>query len=274
MSGRMSSAPNLFGATATALVLLASGCSPNHSRPSGVAMSEGEFLPRPPSFLTGPIVVLLTNSTGFSARLTMASPSSSHTRAVSGQLIGRDARFFFEPEQAAGKQARAGRFSFIWDASKSGGYILSEALQGYAPIASDLRFTNLSTQSSQAAAEKVKGHPVDRTTVVVFGSDGTQSRLEVSRDLDLGGLPVRIDSLEAPVPATMTLTQIRLGVPAEKLFLPPEGFTKYPSEEAMMNELAARRQGAREAGPEPAGEERHAGSGRTRHSRGAPDPGP
>jgi hypothetical protein len=49
---------------------------------------------------------------------------------VSGQLVARGPKFFFNPEQASGKPALAGQFSFIWDATSNQGYILSEALQG------------------------------------------------------------------------------------------------------------------------------------------------
>jgi len=260
-----------------ALSLLAGGCSHEHPHQNDAATIGKEFLPRPPSFLTGPAVVLLTIAAGFSARLVIASPPSSHLRPVSGQLVAREGKFFFEPRQAVGVPSRAGRFSFIWDASTNKGYILSEALQGYAPIASSVRFTNLVIEGSEAAVQKVEGHPVDRLTMVVFGSDGKQSRFEVSRARDLGGLPIRFDLFEAPVPSTITLSQVRLEVVPEKLFLPPDGFTEYPSGDAMMRELATREQAVQrggQGGQERAGEGGQVPSGRNRHSRGGADPLP
>jgi hypothetical protein len=235
-------------------------------------MSE-EFLPSPPAFLAGPAVVLLTNS-GFSARVVMASAPTDHIKPVSGQLLVRGSKFFFEPRQEDGKQARTGRFSFIWNAATNQGYILSEALQGYAPIASTVRFTNLVVQSAQTTGEKIDGHPVEQSRVVVAASDGNESSFEVSRARDLAGLAICIASLQAPAPSTITLSQIRLEFPPEKLFLPPDDFTAYPNEEAMMTELAARQQAVRRGGREADGEGEHVGGGQGRHSRGSPDTGP
>jgi hypothetical protein len=219
--------------------------------------------------------VFLTNSAGFSARVLMASAPSDHMKRVSGQLLARGGKFFFEPGQAEdGKEARIGRFSFIWDASTNQCYILSEALQGYAPIASTVRFTNLAVQSAQNTAEKIDGHPVEQSRVVVAAGDGKESSFEVSRARDLAGLAIRIVSLQAPAPSTITLSQIRLELPPEKLFLPPDDFTAYPNEEAMMTELAARQQAVRRGGREADGEGEHVGGGQGRHSRGGPDTGP
>ena len=176
-----------FAPLAMALALLASGCAHRYGNEG-----SGEFLPRPPAFLTGPAVVLLTNSGGFSAWLAMASVPAGHLKPLSGQLLVRGGKLFFEPAQAGGKRAWGGQFSFLWDATTNQGYILSESLQGYAPIASAVRFTNLVVQGSPTPAGQVEGHPVDQVTVVVAASDGNQFRFEVSRGLDLGGLAIRI----------------------------------------------------------------------------------
>jgi hypothetical protein len=58
--------------------------------------------------------------------------------------------------------------------------------------------------------------------------------------------------VDEPIPTTVKLSQIRLESVSEKLFLPPDGFTAYPTEQAMMDELTLRehggRRGAGEAG--------------------------
>jgi hypothetical protein len=89
----------------------------------------------------------------------------------------------------------------------------------------------------------------------------------------LGGLAVRVNSIEDPEAFTITLSQIRLESPPEKVFLPPDGFTRYESEEAMLNELMSRQQSLRHGGQEGSGVEGHDGSGRNRHSRGGPEDG-
>jgi hypothetical protein len=216
---------------------------------------------------------MLMNSPGFSARV-MASGSSGPLSSGSGRLVAQGGKFFFEPTEGAGKHARAGGFSFIWDATTNRGYILSEALQGYAPIASVVRYTNLAFKSAPTTVAKIEGHPIEQATLVVDGSDGKQSRFEVSRARDLAGLPIRIASTGEPAPYNITLSQIRVELPPAKLFLPPDGFIAYPSEEAMMTELAARQHGGRQGGREGAGEAGHAGGGRGRHSKGGPATGP
>ncbi len=253
------------------LTLLTGGCShePRHESPAaGVGQ---EFLPRPPVFLTGPAVMLLTNAGGFTARVVMSPVPASHLRPVSGQLVACGSKLFFEPEPTSGKPARAGQFSFVWDATLNKGYILSEALQGYAPIASAVWFTNLVVQSSPTTTGKVEGYRIERSTNVVAASDGKLSKFEVSRAHDLGGLAVRIASIEDPVPFIITLSQIRLEPPPEKVFLPPDGFIGYESEEAMMNELASRQQSLRHGGQEGSGAGVYDGSGRNHHSRAGPE---
>jgi len=252
------------------LALLTGGCAHEPGHESSAAGVGQEFLPRPPVFLTGPAVMLLTNADGFTAGVVMSSVPADHLRPVSGQLVAHGSKLFFEPELKPGKLARADQFSFIWDATLKKGYILSEALQGYAPIASAVWFTNLVVQHSPTTTGKVAGYRVEQSMVVVAASDGKLSRFEVSRAGDLGGLAVRINSIGDPAPFTITLSQIRLELPPEQVFLPPDGFTRYESEEAMMNELVSRQQSVRHGGQEGSGAGGQDGSGRNRQPRAGP----
>src|ERR1700688_1066517 len=77
---------NLFVAV---LALLAGGCSHEQRHENHAAAVGPEALPAPPVFLTGPAVVLLTHSGGFTARLIMSSAPSSQMGLVSGQLVAR-----------------------------------------------------------------------------------------------------------------------------------------------------------------------------------------
>ncbi|MDB6019645.1 MAG: hypothetical protein JWR19_4134 [Pedosphaera sp.] len=272
-NARNRSCPRLLsGSLALAIALLAGGCAQPDRRENKASASGEEFLPQPPVFLTGPAGVMLMNSVGFSARVRASGPSGPLSSG-SGQLVAQGGKFFFEPTEGTGKHARAGGYSFIWDATNNRGYILSEALQAYAPIASSVQYTNQAFKSAPNTVEKIEGHPIEQATLVVDGSDGKQSRLGVSRARDLAGLPVRIASTEEPAPYTITFSQIRMEMSPAKLFLPPDGFIEYPSEEAMMNELAARQHSGRRGGPAGAGEVGHSGSGRSRHSKGGPETG-
>jgi hypothetical protein len=252
------------------LALLTGGCAHESRREEPVPGVGQGVLPGPPVFLTGPAVMLLTNAGGFTARVDMSSVPAGQPRPLSGQLVARGSRFFFEPGLKSRGPARAGQFSFIWDAASNKGYILSEALQGCAPIASAVWFTNLVVQDAPTAAGKVAGYRVEQSTVVVAASDGKLSRFGVSRARDLGGLAVRINSIGDPAPFTVTLSQIRLELPPEMAFLPPDGFTRYESEEAMMNELVSRQQSLRYGGREGSGAGGYDGGAGNRNSRTGP----
>jgi hypothetical protein len=58
----------------------------------------------------------------------------------------------------------------------------------------------------------------------------------------LKGLPLRITRVSTGPPLTLTLSKIRLETLPDELFLPPDGFVKYDSADALMNELASRQQ--------------------------------
>jgi len=227
------------------VALLAGSCA---NEPKRTSWEGAERLTQPPLFFTGPAAVLLAHPGGYMAHLTIVFAPDTHPRSVAGQLVARDARFFFTPAPLSEGPVRAGQFSFIWDAISNTGYILSEALQGYAPIHSAAGFTKLPVEGSPITLERVEGHPVTRATSVVEDGNGKPSRLDVSRARDLDEVAIRIGSLEASQPYTITLSQVRLERPSEKIFLPPEGFTAYANEEAMLNELSARQGDLRSKG--------------------------
>jgi hypothetical protein len=70
----------------------------------------------------------------------------------------------------------------------------------------------------------------------------TSVTVQLLRAQDMGNLPLQIYSLNRPHSFELALSKIQLVIPAEELFLPPDGFTKYENEAAMLNELAARQQ--------------------------------
>ena len=257
----------------TVFALLAGGCAHDHRHENWGAMRGRPFQPPPPVFLTGPVGELLANAGGYTAKLKTSSAPGSHLQPAAGQLIASGSKFFFQPESISGKQGKAGQLSFIWDVTSHMGYVLSEALQGYAPITSTRVFTNIAIQAAQIQAETFEGHPVELSTATISAGNGDVSRFAVTRFRDLGGLPIRIESIGEKF--TLTLSQIRPGPPPAQLFLPPEGFTSYASAEAMMEELDARLQGDVHRGESRgAGDGVPSGGGKGRHSRGGAETGP
>ncbi len=201
--------------------------------------------PKAPPFLNGPVAVLFTNFDGFGAHLVMETRSSPKKGGVvSGDLLGRGGKLLFVPDAKSlgPKGARGGGVSFIWDAALNNGYILSEALQAYAPISSTNRFSDMSGQADtpRTKSEKIEGHACEEQTVILGSSDGSSSSFRVWRASDLKGFPLRITLVTDARPFSLELSKVRLEVPKSALFSPPEGFTKYDNAETMMNELYLR----------------------------------
>jgi hypothetical protein len=206
------------------------------------------FTPRAPAFFTGAACVLLTNAGPFSARVTVQTEGlDERERNFSGQLLGRGSKLLFAPDPAESsrKQQRAGGFGFLWDIAENRGYVLSDALQAYAPISSNLQVTNLVFSPVQAAPEKFGGHLCEAALATVAKADGTAVSFEVLKAADLNGFPVRIHSHSNSPPLTLTFSKIRLETPGADVFVPPEGFSKYSSPEALVDELAARQHNLR-----------------------------
>lgn len=199
------------------------------------------FAPRPPLFLTAPVSLLLTNTPGFSARV-MLRKGADATESVSGELLGAGSKLVFAPDkdQPLDKHSPPPGFSFLWNVAENRGWLLSEALQGYAPISSSLAVTNIAIQPGQSGSQNLGGHPCQAETDSFSLSNGSTSTLQVLRAVDLGGFPVQISAAGDSAPVVISLSRVRREMPAASLFNVPDGFTKYSSAEAMVDELAAR----------------------------------
>jgi hypothetical protein len=224
------------------LMVLVTGCAHHRNRedPGGFGRV---YTPQMPEFLVGPACVLLTNAAGYSARVTVqAEPVLLRQGILQGELLARGTKLLFAPRKgkSADKDAGASDFSFIWDAAKTSGFVLSEALQGYAPVSSSLCATNVVSGPNQAGIEEA----------TVQTSDGTSVRFRLWRAPESKGAPARLASEGVSPPLALTLSKVRLEAPPAELFEPPNGFSKYPTAEALADELAARRHNLRR-GPRP-----------------------
>ena len=224
------------------LVLLAAGCASSEKRSEPGAAET--FAPMPPAFLTGPAAVLLTNAGGFSAHLVLSTGSASPLQTgVSGELLSRAGTLLFAPEPGkTDRKYSRGGFIFIWDVATGRGFVLSEALQGYAPVTMSTTPTNLITSAGGGSSEKVAGHACEAEEALVQMSDGSHATFRVLRAADLTRVPVRISSVSNAAPFALSFTKIRIEAPAADLFAPPKDFTRYESPEVMMAELLMRHQ--------------------------------
>ncbi len=215
------------------MAMLGAGCSSsNHSNYKSSPLEESFILP---PFLTGPVAGLLTNSNNFSARMVIDLPSfPAKTRTLEGNLLGEGSQLLFAP--------KVGDRSFIWDATQNSGYILSEALQGFAPITSAARITNIVENAGPAGPvlEAVNGLPCHRVEVMVSSSDGSTASFALWRTIGANQIPVKIKSINGPTQMIITLYDFRRETLAQKLFLPPDGFTQFASANGMRDELQMR----------------------------------
>ncbi len=197
----------------------------------------------PPDFLSGPAGVLLTNLEGFSAKVDSSLPSlAGDLHTVSGDLLEREGRLIFQPaSRAKNKKALLeGGMIFIWNEAAHAGYVLSDPLQAYAPMPPGVQGTNIVWGSDAAVQEEANGHPCRRLEAVVACNDGSTARFMVWQAEDARRLPVRIRSVAGTREFTLNFSNIRLELPAPELFAPPDGFTRYGTAVALMNELILR----------------------------------
>ncbi len=240
--------PAAVALSALSILLLVWGCSSSDDKIMRVSERYGS--PTVPKFMTGPASLLLTNVDGFSAELVMQTPvSADKSDVVSGELLGRGGKLLFAPSanKSKGKKNRSGGFLYIWDVASNTGYVLSEALQGYAPVPSGARFGGVSASPARPSAERVDGHPCEVGDVLVGLSNGSSQSFHVWQATDLKGFPARVASAaDAANPAfTISFSKIELLAPSKSLFEPPEDFTKYESMDQMMTEIVSRQEGGK-----------------------------
>ncbi len=214
------------------LLLTVAGCgSPDKKMRAQIEASRENSIP--PAFLTGPVVVLLTNSGGFVAELEMAPASPAGMARVAGKLFAKGSRLAFTP---VGSDA-----SFLWDAGASRGHVLNAPLQGYAPTAFGCRVTGIFPGLEPPVTEVINGQTCRKTSVTVLSSNCPTANFRVWRTANAAALPVRIECIDATAQMTLELRSLQPADLADDLFLPPDGLTKYPDTETMMTELMARR---------------------------------
>jgi hypothetical protein len=197
----------------------------------------------PPDFLSGPAAMLLTNLDGFSASIAFSLPATAgQTKPLSGDLLEREGRLIFQPTLRITKKNNPlqGGMMFIWDEATHSGYVLSDSLQAFARITPGVQGTNLVWVTDAAVQEEANGHPCRRVQAVVKCDDGSVARFLVWQATDAKHLPVRIESVTGLRQFTLNFSRVRLDLPAPELFVPPDGFTRYPTAVALMGELIIR----------------------------------
>jgi hypothetical protein len=225
-----------------------SGCaSSDHGQGSISSYRPTVFAPDTPPFLIGPVGALLTNSTGFSAHVVQErSIIIGQPQFISGELVGRGSKLIFSPDEMGPKEGHGSYrgLIYIWDVAKCAGYVLDEPMQGYAPISSSVQVTNLviGGELNKWPALGVGKEGNQPLRAVITSSDGVTAQYDVWRGSAMGGFPERIAAVTNTWPLKLTISKLRPERVNDALFLPPEGFTRYESEEGMLTEQTVRQQ--------------------------------
>ena len=154
------------------------------------------------NFLLTPQVAAQFGNASFTGEFELAQNSVTRLR---GGIAGRDGKLILTPEDNQSKIDGATATWMIWN---NGGYIMSEALQAYAPTAA-------STNQTGPTA-RVERDP--RTAI--------PTRITINTNI------------------TLTISKVSLKAPPAEAFAIPSGFNKYPTPEAMASELLKRRSDA------------------------------
>lgn len=215
------------------------GCSTSHH--AGPVYRAGDE--NPPDFLTSPVAMALTNLNGFSAHvISTVKTGDEPAQTKSGELLARDGRLLFQPALNLKKkhlQAEGGLF-YIWNTVDHSGYVLSEALQGYAPITPDVVATGPLTITRESIQEVIDGQPCHKCEAAVSLASGRSVLLTLWESDQTGHFPVRIEAVNGLQRTTLDLSDVRMEYPPQDLFLPPDGFTAYENGARLMNELILR----------------------------------
>jgi hypothetical protein len=232
----------VFLGLALTAALLGDGCSSDREVARDAALRI--YTPLPPAFLTSPAALLLTNGGGWSAHVAFQTAELLEPHQGELEVLGSKLRFIPEYPRPERKLGRTGGFSFIWDVAEYRGYVLSDGLQGYAPLTATLRPTN-STAADTTGPQRYEGYTCKAQDITVQLNDGSTASFHVLRATDTGDLPLQISAQKGPVPMTLNVTKVRRQPPPTEVVALPDGFTHYSSAEVMADELAARERNLR-----------------------------
>ena len=190
-----------------------------------------------------PMALLLNNGTTYSGEFTLTSQDpAGRIGRLTGPLLASGDKLRLEFTEFNGKPLPAGSVDLIWDGPARQGYLLSEALQGYAPVYHEVQHTNVITEIVPGSSRRIAGHATEKAEAIIEYRDGHTLVVEVIRAKDLGNLPLKMQFLESPVTFTLALTKIERTTLIDPVFMPPNGFTAFPSSLVLIDELASRLQ--------------------------------
>jgi hypothetical protein len=236
-SGSVSSLAGWVLAAVTVLLLVGCASTPDIEIPEHIHAPT--FAPELPLFLRAPVAAAFTNTASYSAHIEAQGASILPQKIVAGEIFQQKGFLLFAavPEKIGDKKhpIEPG-FGFLWNVGEQKGWLLSEALQAYAPVSAMAAASNL-VAAPMTQEERIDGHPCrGESWRATNGGTG----FVVWRASDLDGIPLRIEGTIDSTSFHLNLSKVRVQQLGNDVFKIPEGFTKYNSAEALVDELAAR----------------------------------
>jgi hypothetical protein len=189
-------------------------------------------------------MALMTNTEGFVARVELR--TGKEKAPVEGRLLGNGSRFLFVPDMPTRvftKRKASEQTTYSWDVAQSKGFMINEALQGYAPVSKPERVTGLELKEIGAVYETIDGHRCQKLDATLTTSDGAQTFASVWRATDLKGFPLQIKASNGQILCVFShvvFERVSLGA-----FVPPDGFSAYASADAMLSAMLERQNAIR-----------------------------
>lgn len=97
--------------------------------------------------------------------------------------------------------------------------------------------------TTEIGKETVEGHPCIKNKAVVTDEKGEKHEALVWNATDLKKFPVKIESSDKGQKAVLLFKDIKMEKPDAKLFELPEGYTRYESQQALMQEAMMKMMG-------------------------------
>ena len=151
-----------------------------------------------------------------------------------------DARGLQIPAAAAGQMKAMGldQITTISLPENKFVYLIYPGLQSYVenPLPDGLTGTNqnFKVTTTELGKATVDGHPCVENKVLVSDDKGTTNEFTVWNATDLKKFPVKIITTKQEIEITMSFKDVTLAKPAAASFIPPAGYTRYDTMQALM----------------------------------------
>lgn len=127
-------------------------------------------------------------------------------------------------------------------------FIVYPGMQSYLeqalPPASSKGEDKFKVELTGAGKETVGGHPCVKSSFTIIDDAGQQQKGTIWKATDLKDFPLRLQLTQQGTEVTMEFSNVKLEKPASAQFDPPPAYKRFESQQAMMQEIMAKRFGA------------------------------